>query len=163
MALEVDPEVGKQFVEHFGTKGMRWGVRRTRAERAAGKGEKEETKGKKGSKDTAKPKVVVGRTKIPDKKASEMSDAQLKRVINRQNMEQQYAKLNAPGPTATQRVLRASSKFVTQAARNVAMTQVTQVANAEAAKRIATLMDARAAASTANNMARLGKKNISFG
>lgn len=141
MTVEIDPNVGKEFIEHFGTKGMRWGVRRSREERARDSG-----KSGKGDKDESpKPKTVVGKTKVGGKAPQEMSDAQLKRVINRLNMEQQYAKMTDPGPTATRRVMNATTKFVSQAARNVAMTQVTNAANAEASKRIAGLMAKRAA------------------
>lgn len=133
----IDRNVGKEFIEHFGTKGMRWGVRRTRKERESGKKEDSDSK----------PKTVVGKTKVGGKAPTEMSDAQLKRVINRLNMEQQYAKMTDPGPSRTSKVMNSTGKFVTQAARNVAMTQVTNAANAEVSKRVATIMAKRVAKS----------------
>jgi hypothetical protein len=133
----IDPNVGKNFIEHFGTRGMKWGVRRTRAERAGGK--KEEKDG------DSKPKVVVGKTKTGGKAASEMSDAQLKRVNNRLNMEQQYAKMTDPGPSMTQRIMNSTSKFALQAGRQVAMTQVTNLANEKASQQVASMLAKRAA------------------
>ena len=144
MTVEIDPNVGKEFIEHFGTKGMRWGVRKQRTDYGHGKSKGEKDgKGKKGSSDE-KPKRVVGKTKVDGKPVSQISDAQLKRINNRLQMEQQYAKLTDPGPTMTRRVLNSTGKFVTQAARNVAMTQVTNAANAEASKQIASLLAKRA-------------------
>jgi hypothetical protein len=148
MTAEIDPNVGKEFIEHFGTKGMRWGVRKQRTDYGHGKGKKDEKDGK-GKKDEkassdSKPKTVVGKTKVDGKPVSQISDAQLKRINNRLQMEQQYAKLTDPGPSVTRRVLGSTGKFVTQAARNVAMTQVTTAANAEASKQIASLLAKRA-------------------
>lgn len=143
MAVDIDPNVGKEFIEHFGTKGMRWGVRKQRTDYGHGKSKNEKKGSKKG--EDEKPKRVVGKTKTSGKAGTEMSDAELKRVINRLNMEQQYAKMTDPGPSVTKRVMNSTGKFVTQAARNVAMTQVTNAANAEASKRIAGLMAKRAA------------------
>jgi hypothetical protein len=127
------------FLEQFGTKGMRWGVRKERTDYGHGKGKKESDK-----KGGDKPKTVVGKTKTTGKAAPEMSDAQLKRVIARMQMEQQYAKMSDPGPSLTRRVLNSTGKFATQAARNVAMTQVTALGNQAASKQIASLLAKRA-------------------
>ena len=145
MTVEIDPQVGKDFIEHFGTKGMRWGVRKQRTDYGHGKGKKDEKDGKskKGSSDE-KPKTVVGKTKVDGKPVSQISDAQLKRINNRLQMEQQYAKLTDPGPSVTRRVMGSVGRFTSQAARNVAMTQVTTAANAQASKQIAALLAKRA-------------------
>lgn len=120
--------VDQEFLEHYGVKGMRWGVRRTDAELARSKG---------GSSDSGeKKKAVVGKTKTSGKSASDLSDAHLKKVINRINMEQQYAKLTAPPPSTAKKV----SKFFGDLAVNVARTQLTQVANQQASKNVATLL-----------------------
>jgi len=142
MTTEIDPEVGKEFIEHFGTKGMKWGVRRSRAERAKDSGEKEEKKSKKGS---SEPKKVVGKTNTANKHAENLSDAQLKRVVNRMNLEQQYLRLNPPPPTVTQRLMRSSTKFALEAGRGIAMQQVKAVGNELASKKIGELMAAKAA------------------
>ena len=63
-------------LEHFGVKGMKWGVRK------------------------ASPPVVAGRTVVKKKpmaeKASNLSDAELKKRIERLRMEEQYNKLTSP-------------------------------------------------------------------
>ena len=134
-------KIDDAFLEQFGTKGMRWGVRKERTDYGHGKGGKDEKGGKKGG---DKPKTVVGKTKTTGKAGAEMSDAQLKRVIARMQMEQQYAKMSDPGPSLTRRVLNSTGKFATQAARNVAMTQVTALGNQAASKQIASLLAKRA-------------------
>jgi len=139
---EIDPNVGKEFIEHFGTKGMRWGVRRSREERAKGSGEKEEKEGKKSS--SSEPKKVGAKTNTAGKRAENLSDEELKKVVNRMNLEQQYARLNPPPPTVTQRLMRSSSKFALEAARGIAMQQVKAIGNEYATKQVSGLMTARA-------------------
>lgn len=152
----IDPNVGKEFIEHFGTKGMRWGVRRSRKER-------EQASGKSSSKGAPdKPKKIVGKTNTVGKNPSNLSDVQLQKMLNRMNMEQQYARLTAPGPTVTQKILRATTKFASEAARGVAMTQVKNIGNEAASQRIASLMTKKKTGQTARNMARLATKNVSF-
>lgn len=64
----------EEFLAHHGVKGMRWGVRKDR-------GSGGHTGGSGG---TSKPK------------AHELSDEDLKKAIDRMNLEQQYTKLLAP-------------------------------------------------------------------
>lgn len=116
--------VGEEFLGnffgHYGVKGMRWGVRRTDAELAR-------SRKKKGGEEKTE-KKVVGKTKTSGKKASELSDAQLQKVINRMNMEQQYSRLTAQPPGK----LAAAQKFLSDIALSVAKTQMTAVGNAYA-------------------------------
>jgi hypothetical protein len=58
-------------------------------------------------------------------------------------MEQQYNKLTDPGPSMKRRAAQATTKFVLQAARNVAMTQVTAQANIIASDKIGALIKAQ--------------------
>lgn len=125
-----EQDLGKEFLEHYGVKGMKWGVRRTDAQLSRGKGKDKEDGG------GAKPKKVVGKTKTTGKSASEMSDAQLKKVVERINTEQRYAQLTAPKPG----VASAVGKFAAEIAVNVARTQITAVANKQAAGIIGELM-----------------------
>jgi hypothetical protein len=62
-----------EFIEHYGKKGMHWGVRRTP---------------KKTSSDFKKTEKLRG------KKASELSDKQLKDISQRMNLEQNFNRLN---------------------------------------------------------------------
>lgn len=68
-----------------------------------------------------------------------MSDAQLKRVNNRLNMEKQYSQLTALPPSKAQ----AATKFMTNIAVNVARTQMTSIANDVATAKVAEIMSAK--------------------
>lgn len=66
----------KDYLEHYGAKGMKWGVRKDR--KGSGKG-------------TSSPKSAKG-----------MSDAELKTRVNRLNMEKQYSDLvNKKSPNSS--------------------------------------------------------------
>ena len=119
-------EIGKDFIEHFGVRGMRWGVRRSRG--GVEKGKKES--GKKDDSDG--PKKVVGKTKTEGKSAATMSDAQLKKVNARLQMEKQYKDLTKLPPSKGAAV----TKFFADVAVNVARTQITSVANDLASQKI---------------------------
>lgn len=123
-------EIGKDFIEHFGVRGMRWGVRRSRGGVEKGKSES----GKKGDSDG--PKKVVGKTKTEGKTASGMSDAQLKKVNARLQMEKQYKDLTRQPPSKK----AAATKFFADIALNVARTQITAVANDMASQQVGKLL-----------------------
>ena len=110
---------------------MRWGVRRSRGERAAASG-----KSSKKSKGGEKLKTVVGKTKTEGKRVDELSDVQLRRINNRLQMEQQYAALTRQPPG----LLQKGAKFAGGIAANVARTQITNLANEQASKQIKGLL-----------------------
>lgn len=97
-------EVGDNKIEHFGIKGMKWGVRRGR--------------------DVAK----THGTSTSTKSAKDMSDDELRTRINRINMERNYEKLTAPksaGKDYVKSLLKQAGNevakdFVTSAMRTVA-------------------------------------------
>lgn len=125
-------EVGKNFIEHFGVKGMRWGVRRSKAaiaKESGGEkgGAKAETNKKKAPE---KKSSSDGNSRSPTKSVQEMSDKELQSYVNRLNMEQQYARMQ-PTP-----LTRRAAKFVTDIAVNVAKQQITNQLNAEIGKQI---------------------------
>lgn len=117
-------DIGAEFLEHYGIPGMKWGRRRSDAQLAKSR------KGKKSKDGDGEPeKKVVGKTKTSGKKASEMSDKQLQSVINRMNMEQNYARMTAPPPTRTKRLMQTTSKIVADSATSIARTQLTKAGN----------------------------------
>lgn len=89
----------EDFIKHHGVKGMRWGVRRKRG-----------SNGRIKSTSPAKPK------------AKDLSDDDLRKTINRMQMEKQYSTL-----TSSKSKKRAGADFVKSVAGTVAKTAVTAV------------------------------------
>jgi hypothetical protein len=75
----------KNFLEHYGKKGMKWGVRKK-----PGSGTGKKTAGKK---TTTKTEVTTTISKGGKKGVKGMSDTQLRTELNRLNMEKQYKSL----------------------------------------------------------------------
>lgn len=106
------------FLEHYGVKGQKWGVRRRSMPR--------------------------GRSGSSKPRAQDLSDEDLRSAINRMNMEQQYSRLvsgRRRNSNTTGRLLAAGAAFVASIGANVARTQIQNQAN----NRIAAELAARAA------------------
>lgn len=73
------------FLEHYGIKGMKWGIRRSWQERSASRARR-----KKDADDFKKVK------KLRKKKVSQLTNDELKFITNRLNLEQNFERLN-PG------------------------------------------------------------------
>lgn len=99
-------EDGKSFLKHHGVKGMKWGVRRSRKqlERAAKGG---------------------------GKSVKDMSNDELRAVVNRLQLEQQYTRL-ATGDARSSR--NRGAQFAQDLLVNVAKQQITNAANAQVAR-----------------------------
>lgn len=74
-----------QSLAHFGVKGMRWGVRRTREQLDSDSEDAVNAK-------IAKGKIAANRT------TDVLSNQELQHVVNRMNLEQQYSKLTGKSP-----------------------------------------------------------------
>lgn len=109
-ALGIDED--EDNVEHHGVKGQKWGVRRSRSARARAGGASK-------TKKTSKAEPFAKKAPKAPKK---MSDQELKKVINRMNMEKQYKDLTAPKASP-------AKKFVTEVLVNVGKQQATAYAN----------------------------------
>lgn len=83
-------EIKEQAMKHYGTKGMRWGVRKKRTASSASK----------------------STSKLRKKRAFELSDAELKKVNGRLNLEKQYKTLS---PTKMEKAKAITSKALTGA------------------------------------------------
>lgn len=110
------------FLEHHGVKGMKWGQRRSRKQL-------ESAAKRRGS-----------------RSVKDMSDEELRHVVNRMNMEQQYSRLSSGGGSNRNRNLSAAGgAFLGGIALNIARTQIQNAANgringalaARAARRVA--------------------------
>lgn len=103
----------EDYLAHYGILGMKWGVRRTEAQLARVRGKKKssstsESDGEKENVKTAKPK-----------KASEMSDAELRERLNRINMEDQYnAAMARRNPDRFQRAKKVVADLAENAVRS---------------------------------------------
>ncbi len=96
----------KEFLEHYGTKGMKWGVRKK-----PGSGVKK-TAAKK-PKTKASKKTDTGR----GTKTKNLSDKDLKARVNRLNMEKQYKTLRSENAGAISRGAKATKKIVSSSAK----------------------------------------------
>lgn len=104
---------------HYGIKGMRWGVRRTDKQIARAASADHNTAS------AARDKARKGGVKT-------LSNAELKTLVERMNLEQQYAKVVPPSTGA--KFTRAGGKFVGDVMLNVGKQQATRIANDQATK-----------------------------
>lgn len=124
--LQQTMDSGEDFLEHFGTKGMKWGVRRSRAERRASREAPSEVKvktkaslrgaeaisvknkagqgvtktagGRRNVATTDAVKTKAARQKAKASTTDALTNAELKAAVERMNLEQQYAKLEKAQP-----------------------------------------------------------------
>jgi hypothetical protein len=96
------------ILSHHGVKGMKWGVRRSRRQLA---------------------KAAQSRT---GKSVKDLSDEELRTVVNRMQMEQQYSRLTGGG--SRRGVVAIGAAFAGSVLANVARTQLTNAANAQVSK-----------------------------
>lgn len=104
---------------HYGIKGMKWGVRRTEAQLARARGEQWNPLKKK----TASTKTSSS-SSGEKKKVSEMSDDELRRAVNRLQLEKQYRDLSPKSVSRGKRLFDTAMKqvaipAVTNASRSV--------------------------------------------
>lgn len=100
-------EVGKDFIEHHGVKGQRWGVRRSKRQLR---------------------RQAQART---GKSVKDLSNEELQTLVTRMNLEQQYSRLSGGNQRS---VTARGAAFAGSIATNIARTQITNVANAQIAK-----------------------------
>ena len=114
-------ELVDNFLEHYGVKGMRWGVRRSNPSGGSTKTVAKKLATNPAAKTTPKPaaktevKTVTkpkAEAEVPHgpKKASEMSTEELQRIIQRINLEKQYNNLVFKPMKEAQRTNREKAK-----------------------------------------------------
>lgn len=85
-------ETVDEILEHFGIKGMRWGVRRDRSS-SSSTGGKSAPRGKPTSVDAARVDKI--NRKVKTRGVASLSNAELKALNDRINLEQSYSRLTA--------------------------------------------------------------------
>lgn len=97
---------------HYGIKGMKWGIRRTEAQLARARG-----------KSTTKTKATEEKKPVTPKKKSlsEMSDEELRRTVDRMNLEARYRQLNPEKVSSGRR-------FVNKVMNDIVVPAATEVA-----------------------------------
>jgi hypothetical protein len=108
----------EEFLEHHGVKGMRWGVRRSRSQLAR------ESKSRTG------------------KDIKDLSDDELRKLVTRMNLEQQYKSLSS---RHNKTFVKAGAAFVGGVALNAVKQQLTNQAQAGMNKAIASALAKKAA------------------
>lgn len=102
-------ELGKDYLEHYGVKGMRWGVRRTRAQLARARAARQAKKESLDSKIKAERKALAAKRRT-------LSDGDIESLTKRLNAEKNLKELVdsdvAPGKKATKEILSSSGKKV---------------------------------------------------
>lgn len=112
----------EEFLQHHGIKGMRWGVRRSKSALA---------------------KVSQRRT---GRNVEDLSDDELRKVVNRMNLEQQYKSLNS---RTNKSLAKVGAAFVGGLALNVAKNTIQNQAQAKISAAIAAKTAAKVAAKKA--------------
>ena len=125
-------EAGKTYLEHYGIKGMKWGVRRDRDSSGRVGGEGSDARGSKT--DGRQTKLTrSGGEKVSNPK--HMTEDELKAVVGRMNLEAQYDRLNPlpPKKVSLGKKLMEEAKEIGQ---SVARQQIKNTLNAVVAKQI---------------------------
>lgn len=94
---------------HYGILGMKWGVRRTPAQLARARGK---TKSSSSDNDTDNNKDKTSSNTSTKKSISEMTDDELRKTINRMQLEQQYRNLNPEKVSAGKKFVNTLTKQV---------------------------------------------------
>lgn len=117
-------------LEHYGIKGMRWGVRRTEEQlaRARGRRVKETSEDAKGAKESLKKARKQG--------TQALSNKELQALNQRLNLEQQYARLTAK----PSRLKRGEQAIKTIIGVGNTVNEVVKFASSPTGKQIATLL-----------------------
>lgn len=118
----------KEFLEHHGVKGMKWGTRkRPDPNRSASKWKARKDKERAAKNKDGQPSAKKGSSSV-QAKSKQLSDTELKAAVARMQLEKQYAELTAA--TTPPRQLTRGQKFAKEAGKvgvNIVTKAVTEV------------------------------------
>lgn len=131
-ALAQTALIGEDALEHFGVRGMKWGVRRNR-ESGGGSAPR---RGKSVSVDAAR--FDKTRKKVKTRGVSSLSNAELKALNERINLEQNYARLTAgtSGGAKAKKVAGFGGKVAADILLNVGKQQASSILNQQVSKQL---------------------------
>lgn len=117
-------EVVSDTIEHYGVKGMRWGVRRGKTS-GPSPGASEDSR-----------RAYDARAKVGKKgNTDKLSNSELRALVDRMNLERQFSTLSSQSKQKSP-----AKKFVSDVLVNVGKQQVQQVVSREATKQVAKLL-----------------------
>ena len=79
----------EEFLEHYGVRGMKWGVRRTRSQLSSSRSKRDAKKASRAASEDTK-----RHAKNRSRGTKALSDSELRELVNRMNMEQNYGRMN---------------------------------------------------------------------
>lgn len=123
-----------EVLEHYGIKGMRWGVRRSERQLARARGKSSPKKKTEPKKSVDAAKAAAAAKKAKKGGVSSLSNKELQDLNTRLNLEQQYSRLADTGSSKK----AAGAKFAKELVVSVGKQQATKLANDQVSKLLGT-------------------------
>lgn len=132
--MDKSADTGREFLKHYGVKGMKWGVRRDRTPTGVSvketPGRRLKTSGGKNQSASDDAKTAAGlRQKARASTTDSLSNTELQTLVKRMSLEQQYSNLSSQNSSGAKKWLR---KLFTDPASN----QASRAANALAGQKV---------------------------
>ena len=121
----MEHEDDKFYLNHFGIKGMKWGVRK--ATDKVSEARKERSAAKKAPASSDHDTAKAAKKKASQGGLSKLSNKELQDAITRMNLETQYKSLNAKNPTPQQAAMSYGKKIALSVAQDMAKTTMKNV------------------------------------
>jgi hypothetical protein len=127
------------FLAHYGVKGMKWGIRKDRSSGSGGLSRSERKAEKKAVKKEEKQLRKIGTTSSSSVRLRDLTDEELRKRLNRIQMEKQYADLTRTTSTG-EKFANRSKQVAAEVLTNVARSTLTSLAKSHATQYTAKYM-----------------------